>query len=70
MKLPKPLTCSEVGRDDILSALINRKLAPETEDSVLAHLRRCPHCLSVMASVLDDAELQGKERLKGDQPHL
>ena len=56
MALPKPLRCSEVGRESLLMALIARLLDPAVEDQVLEHLRQCPHCLSMMAKVIDMAE--------------
>ena len=52
MNLPKPLECSEVGRVEVLEKLINHELDPEFEDRILGHLRNCPGCLSVLASVL------------------
>jgi hypothetical protein len=51
MKLPKPLKCSEAGRDEILRDLIECRLDESTEDMVLAHLRNCPYCLSILARV-------------------
>ena len=54
MKLPKPLECSEAGRRDVLLALLQHKLDEKEEDRLLRHLRRCPHCLSVMAAILSE----------------
>ncbi len=58
MDLPKPLKCSEVGKPDVLEALIAHKLSPEDEDRVLAHLKTCPDCLSIMAVVLFDSKFK------------
>ncbi len=54
MELPKPLKCSEVGTRKILRALLYHELSLQEEDRLLAHLRRCPHCLSIMAAVLSE----------------
>jgi hypothetical protein len=55
MDSPKPLECSEAGRRDILLALLQHRLNEEEEDRILKHLRRCPYCLSVMATILSEA---------------
>ena len=52
MKLPRPLTCSEVGRREVLRALLSHELAEDDENLVLEHLRNCPRCLSDMATVI------------------
>jgi hypothetical protein len=60
MHLPKPLRCSEIGRDDLLTALIEKKLDPEKEDDVLRHLRVCPHCIYQVAKIIDAHDLASK----------
>lgn len=52
MKLPRPITCSEVGRREVLRALISHELSEEDENLVLEHLKNCPRCLSEMAVVI------------------
>jgi hypothetical protein len=64
MNDPKPLNCSDVGSDDTLIRLIMRMLPSEVEDKVLDHLRYCPRCLSVMASVIDKADLSESPKIK------
>ena len=59
MVLPKPLKCSEAGRRDVLLALLQHDLTDEDEDRLLEHLRKCPHCLSSMATVLGEVRLDG-----------
>lgn len=54
MDFPKPLDCSEAGRREILLALLQHKLDEDEEDRLLRHLKRCPHCLSVMATILSE----------------
>ncbi len=66
MKLPKPLTCSEVGSRKVLKALLCHELDREDEDRLLAHLRTCPHCLSVMAAVLCDTDFNEIETHPGN----
>jgi len=56
MDFPKPLECSEAGRRDVLLALLQHKLDEEEEDRLLRHLRRCPHCLSIMATILSESQ--------------
>ena len=52
MQLSLPFKCSEVGRREVLEALIKHELCEEDENRVLEHLRICPKCLSEMASVI------------------
>ncbi len=59
MDLPKPLTCSEVGRRSVLKKLLSHEMEGDLEDRVLAHLRKCPSCLSLMAEVLGETVLPG-----------
>lgn len=67
MELPKPLKCSEVGTREILRALLHHELSPQDEDRLLAHLRSCPQCLSIMAAVLSEIRFsdlpEGEARL-------
>jgi len=58
MDLPRPLECSEACRRDTLLALLRHKLSEEDENRVLRHLRRCPHCLSVLATILSEARME------------
>jgi len=62
MDFPKPLKCSEVGRHDVLEALIAHRLPPDMEDRVLAHLKNCPDCLSIMAVVLFNSKFKEFEQ--------
>jgi hypothetical protein len=55
MKLPRPITCSEVGRREVLKALISHELNEEDENRLLEHLRDCPNCLSEMAAVIGES---------------
>ena len=52
MKLPRQVTCSEVGRREVLKALIMHELSEDDENRVLDHLRNCPKCLSEMAVII------------------
>jgi len=61
MDVPKPLSCSEAGTQQILEALIKHELDTDTEDRVLSHLKTCPACLSKMADVLYNARLRSPD---------
>ena len=67
MQLPKPLSCSEVGNRRILKALLNHRLDADFEDRILAHLRICPRCLSIVATVLAET---GMPEQAGDDYRL
>jgi len=67
MPFPKPLDCSDAGRREVLLALLHRELVEEDEDTVLAHLRACPHCLSEMAVVLSETDLEEIARWRDRQ---
>ncbi len=60
MELPKPLSCSEAGDRRILKALLAHRLDADFEDRILAHLRTCPRCLSIVATVLAETRMPDK----------
>ena len=54
MILPKPLKCSDASKAEIFRALVNRELDRDSEDRLLEHLKNCPHCLTAIASIVED----------------
>jgi len=57
MKFPKPIRCTDVGNREVLSALLMHELEVDDEDVVLAHLRKCPACLSMAAIVIEKEKI-------------